>query len=170
MMEVSPKGTVPVLVLPDGQVLDESLDIMRWAFRETKNHWTESLEAQMALIHHCDTGFKPWLDRYKYHVRYLEHDRDYYRMKGELFLQGLEDRLQEQSGLFGEDDTLGDLAIMPFVRQFMFVDQKWFDAAPYPELRRWLTRWLDSVLFGQIMKKREPWVLGDEVLVIGDQF
>lgn len=171
MLAASPKGTVPVLITSGDVVVDESLDIMRWAFEQasddTKAVVLTRLDEQLALIHHNDTGFKPWLDRYKYHVRHPEQTRDYYRTKGELFLQTLEDRLATQEHLFGAHATMADMAIFPFVRQFKFVDQAWFDEAPYPATQAWLETWLTGALFKQVMTKYTPWRDGDDVVVFG---
>lgn len=161
MLEASPKGTVPVLVFEDGRVLEESVEIMQWAL-DGHAMLEVDLDAQMALVHHQDTAFKPWLDRYKYHVRYPEQTKEIYRMKGELFLQAIEDRLKKTSHLFGDRPTLSDLAIFPFIRQFMFVDKTWFDQAPYPHTRAWLQDWLTHKLFVQAMYKYSPWREDDD--------
>lgn len=167
LLACSPKGTVPVLVLPDGEVLEESLDIMDWALaRHDPGHWLpaagSAVEAQtMQLITANDTQFKPQLDRYKYAVRYPEHPAGYYRTRGEQFLQRLERRLQEHAWLLAGRPTLADVAIFPFVRQFAHVDRDWFCQAPYPRLQQWLDRLLVSPLFREVMRKYPPWRPGD---------
>ena len=53
MLALSPKGTVPVLHLHDGRVLDQSLDIMRWALvQHDPDGWLSSAptESMQALI------------------------------------------------------------------------------------------------------------------------
>ena len=76
MLALSPKGTVPVLVLPDGQVLEQSLDIMQWAFAQSADAQTWWARAQtadnQALMAVCDGHFKHHLDRYKYPQRYAD--------------------------------------------------------------------------------------------------
>jgi glutathione S-transferase len=161
MLDISPKGTVPVLQLPDGQVIDESLDIMRWTLQNNDPNTllpTESAKTTCdELIRKCDTQFKPWLDKYKYADRHPEQSAEVYRQEGEVFLARLESLLLANDMLLSEQPSLVDIAIMPFVRQFAMVDSKWFDTCPYPALRRWLNHWLATEIFQCIMKKYAPW-------------
>lgn len=172
MLQASPKGTVPVLVLPDGVVVEQSLDIMLWALGLNDPYdWLRpengSLEDMLGLIAKCDTEFKPCLDRYKYPDRYTGVDASDQREQGALWLQSLESRLRagsvaqgattEISGLFGERATLADAAIMPFVRQFAQVDRAWFDTQPWPALHAWLNAWLAAPLFSAVMTKHQVW-------------
>jgi glutathione S-transferase len=155
MLEVSPKGTVPVLVLPEGMVLDESLDIMRWALRQhDPEGWLARDDA--ALIAANDGGFKHALDRYKYPERY-DGDVAGHRACGLAFLARLDDRLSAAGQLCGPARGLADAAIMPFVRQFTAVDSAWFDAQPLPHLKAWLARHLASDLFERIMVRSASW-------------
>ena len=133
MLEASPKGTVPVLVLADGSVIDESSQIMRWALdRNDPEGWLERDDP--ALIERNDGSFKHDLDRYKYPDRHdsnaLEH-----RQRGMEFLSLLDARLAEHAHLCGSQRGMADAAIMPFVRQFAGVDSEWFAAQPIPHLR-----------------------------------
>ena len=160
MLKASAKGTVPVLVLPDGRVIDESVDVMRWALvRSDPDHWWhEDLESETEdLVQQNDFVFKKFLDRYKYADRYPEHPRSYYRNKGEGFLQLLEQKLTVGSYLLTGKPTFADVAIFPFVRQFAFVDKAWFDQAPYPKLQGWLQVFLVSDLFLSVMTKFPRW-------------
>ncbi|MCF5714868.1 MULTISPECIES: glutathione S-transferase [Pseudomonas syringae group] len=156
MLERSPKGTVPVLVLEDW-VIEQSLDIMRWALaQQDPDDWLLANDPQgptqiAALITENDEVFKLHLDRYKYSVRYPEHSPQHYREQGEVFLQILEHRLQSQRFLVSEHLTLADVAIAPFIRQFCFVDPEWFEQSLYPALRAWLQRLLRSELFAVVM-------------------
>lgn len=158
MLAISPKGTVPVLQLADGTVLEESLDITLWALRKADPAQllpaADELPETLALIAENDGNFKHWLDRYKYAVGYPEHSPEYYRQQGEIFLQNLEQRLNQNTYLSGAQVTLSDIAIVPFVRQFAFVDKAWFDAADYPALQRWLEDWLASDVFLRVMAKQ----------------
>lgn len=135
LLQASPKATVPVLVLPDGTVLEQSLDIMRWALacNDPAGWLTPSLgdEAGMlALIAECDGPFKQALDRCKYPSRYPEADAALARARAVEWLQGLEARLAEQPFLFGTQVALADMAIAPFVRQFAGIDADWWAAQP----------------------------------------
>jgi glutathione S-transferase len=160
MLERSPKGTVPVLVLDD-QVLEQSLDIMRWALAQNDPHdWSMTCDSpaqqQIAeLIAENDSTFKTDLDRYKYAVRYPEFSQEHYRTQGEVFLSKLEGLLAEREYLITDHLTLADIALAPFVRQFCGVDPEWFWQSPYPRLQGWLQRFLDSELFKQAMVKHK---------------
>lgn len=168
MLELSPKGTVPVLQLPDGDVLDESYDIMLWALAQhDPNNWHEpSYQDDIAaLIKKNDDEFKYWLDRYKYSVGYPEHSEEYYRNKGEEFLAYLEALLEKNRYLLADHTTLADMGVFPFIRQFAFVDKGWFDQSPYPKLQVWLQEQLDSGLFKGVMFKYGQWKAGDEPVV-----
>lgn len=168
MLEYSPKGTVPVLVLQNKQVIDESLDIMTWALEQNdpENYLkAEKMGDIRALIAENDGEFKLALDRYKYADRYPEYTEAEYRAQGELFLSQLEERLQSHKFLFGEKACLADIAIFPFIRQFAHVDLNWFESSQYLHLNRWLADYKESSLFLQIMVKYPAWKAGDEPLI-----
>ena len=161
MIDISPKATVPVMQLPDGTVIDESLDIALWALEQQDPSnllgSLAQLSDMLSLINDNDNDFKGWLDQYKYADRYPEQTPEYYREQGEMFLEKLENRLSHHPYLFGVEIRLADIAIMPFVRQFAHVDKKWFDAADYPFLQNWLQSWLASDSFEGIMHKHPKW-------------
>ena len=171
MLDLSPKGTVPILLLPDGQVIEESLNIMSWAL--TKNDpedWRQikavvnqkkSATNMSALIAFNDGEFKYWLDRYKYADRHPECTPEYYRTQALLFLSQLEQLLSQNDFLLGNAISLADVAIMPFIRQFASVDPNWFEQTNYPLLQQWLKAFLDSNLFSRIMQKYKPWQAQD---------
>ena len=165
MLALSPKGEVPVLQLED-QVIDESIDIMRWALPEDDD-WLafepEQLSIMDDLIRRCESEFKPWLDRYKYADRHPEYTEAYSRGQGERFLHELEARLKQEDYLFGSCLSFADIALMPFVRQFAHVDIKWFENSEYVRLVEWLERLKASELFLSIMAKYPQWHEGDEV-------
>jgi len=163
MLSLSAKGTVPVLQLGE-MVIDESLDIINWALQQSDpDCWmrAEFQVGQQQLIAENDTQFKFWLDRYKYWDRYPEQSQHYYRVQAQQFLQQLEDLLIENEFIFCRQITLADIAIFPFIRQFAYVDKTWFDAAPYPNLQRWLEYLLSSPLFVEVMCKLPPWQQAD---------
>ena len=160
LLSISPKGTVPVLVLSDTQTIDESLDIIDWALdRQDVDGWLSAdIDLTKALIVENDTVFKASLDAYKYPERNPENTQVEHRAVGEVFLQKLEARLETSDGLFGSLPTLADIAIFPFVRQFRGVDIAWFEASPYIQLNAWLTTLIESELFVSIMQKHPTYV------------
>ena len=168
MLAISPKGTVPVLRLADGAVIDESRDIMVWALEQQDPQGlldATVLDQANALIEQNDNAFKYWLDRYKYADRHVEMTQAEYRQRGEGFLQVLESLLESRAYLLGDAPTIADIGVMPFVRQFAHVDRDVFSQLPYPNLQRWLQGWLAHPLFLQTMIKLPVWQEGDEVVV-----
>ena len=167
MLEASPKGTVPVLVLQSGEVIDESLDVMFWALgQDDPNGWLTPLQGSddevRALIAENDGPFKAHLDRYKYPTRYDGVDQMNERAGGLAFLEKLNARLESQPFLFGDQFSIADAAIAPFVRQFANTDRAWFDALPLKHLQDWLSRILGSESFLQVMDKYPVWQTGME--------
>ncbi len=167
LIAVSSKATVPVLVLPDGGVIDESLDIMRWALaRHDPSGWIDRIDE--ALIETNDGPFKHHLDRTKYLARYParypdRHGDDpiVHRDACIDLLAPIEDRLTRSPYLCDSEPGLTDMAILPFVRQFALIDRDGFDALPMPHLRGWLDRFLVSPLFEAVMLRLDPWSAGD---------
>ena len=157
MLQVSPKATVPVLVLANGNVIDESIDIMLFAL---KNHalGANIHAACRALILENDTSFKLALDSYKYPERFPHDTQKNYRTQGEVFLKKLESLLSENSYLLQSTPSLADIAIFPFIRQFAAVDSAWFEQSDYSKLRTWLNHWVNSDLFKSIMTKNPTFV------------
>ncbi|MFJ1341005.1 glutathione S-transferase [Pseudomonas caricapapayae] len=158
LLELSPKGTVPVLSAGD-QVLEESLDIMRWALaRHDPQDWLlradpQGAQAADALIERNDRVFKVQVNLYKYAERYPQHSREYYRTQAEAWLAELDERLAQRAYLFADHPSLADAALLPLMRQFAGVEPDWFASAPYPHLRAWLQGWLESALFRAIMAR-----------------
>lgn len=168
MLAISPKGTVPVLQLVDGTVIEESTEIMIWALEQQDPQGlldAEVLQQANALIDKNDNEFKYWLDRYKYADRHTDMTQTEYRQKGEIFLQVLEELLTKNPYLLGKTVTIADIGIMPFVRQFAHVDRDIFYSLPYPNLQRWLQDWLQHPFFLQTMTKFQPWQDGDEAVI-----
>lgn len=157
MLALSPKGTVPVLALVDGGVLEQSLDIVQWAFGENdpEQWWMRAQSpANLELLGACDERFKHHLDRYKYPERFDEADRALQRNAAvDALLKPLEARLQCTPQLGGESPCATDIAIFPFVRQFAAVEPAWFGTQPLPALRTWLSDWLAHPLFEAAMTR-----------------
>jgi glutathione S-transferase len=164
LLALSPKGTVPVLWLPgaaDGGVLEQSLDIMEWAFAQTADAQTWWARAQTSsnqqLQAICDGAFKHHLDRYKYPQRYADaQDRAHHQTQAlALLLEPLNQALHSTGLLGGTTPCAADIGIFPFVRQCAAVDPTWFEALPLPHLQAWLAGWLDHPLFALAMKKMD---------------
>ena len=155
MMEISPKGTVPVLLLADGTVIEESLEIMQhvlgWNLSEEEAHWVER----------NDEEFKFHLDRYKYPNRYDDVDEMEQRTLASAYLNDLDARLGEGPAFAAQ---LND-ALFPFVRQFANHDRGWFDAQPWANVHAWLAHHLESEEFKRCMKKEKQWFEGTEITV-----
>jgi glutathione S-transferase len=170
LLEVSPKGTVPVLIDRNGRVFDESIDIMFWALlQHDPEKWLMpeqgSVAQMLELVDKCDRGFKYHLDRYKYPNRYENTEAIVHRAEGYLYLEMLNARLREMRYLFGNRVALADMAIGPFVRQFAHADLGWFNEQPLPHLQAWLTEFVDSEIYSRIMQKYPKWESGNECVV-----
>lgn len=173
MLALSPKGTVPVLQLADGRVLDESLDIMRWALAQADpDGWLVQGDAAQTkvLIDVNDGPFKTWLDRYKYPDRYQAPTTPSAAQCRQhavaLLLQPLNERLAVTPCLLGASLSLADIALFPFVRQFAMVDADWFERSALSAVQAWLRRLTRSDLFSAVMPKLAPWQAGDPVTVL----
>ena len=165
MLEVSPKGTVPVLVLPDGRVIEQSLEVMLHALKtRDADGWLQptdgTLEQMLALIERNDEFFKPALDRSKYPDRYSEEQVAEATRVADEWLGSLDQRLADTGYLFGLNPSLADMALRSFVRQFAAIDKDKWAAKPWPHLQAWLQRFLDSALFAEVMETHPVWVPG----------
>ena len=142
MMEISPKGTVPVLLLENGIVIEESLEIMQhvinWKLDDNERYW----------INRNDNEFKYHLDRYKYPNRYDNVDHSVHRKAASEFLNDLDENIPE--------GNLSD-SIFPFVRQFANHDREWFDNQEWKYIHKWLEGNLQSIEFSTCMKKYKQW-------------
>ena len=176
MLAASPKGTVPVLLLPGGEVIEQSLDIMLWALRlNDPQQWLTpkgaALEDMLALVTGNDGAFKQSLDRYKYPNRYPDELAEEsanssaieakafavtHRTQCATWLEGLEARLAG-GWLCGPNASLADMALLPFVRQFAHTDASWFASQPWPRLQAWLAAFETSALYLAVMEKRPSW-------------
>lgn len=169
MVLASPKATVPVLILPEGTVLEQSWHIVEWALThpraggEAHTCWHSAQIAEnQHLLQLNDGEFKHHLDRYKYPERFeaIEHPEHAVQLKTlhrekavTLFLEPLEQRLSQNACLGGAQLGATDIGIFPFVRQFAAVDPAWFEALPLEQVKRWLDQCLNSELFAAAMQK-----------------
>jgi glutathione S-transferase len=191
MLAASPKATVPVLVLSPSQganavVLEESLEIMLWALGQSdplnllripvlKSHTVSSevkpstkLTDILHLISVFDDEFKTCLEAYKCAKRYHESNLDDCRQACEVYLQNLEQRLSKHRYLFDENESLADVALLPFIRQFARIERQWYLQSPYPALKHWLNQYLQSPMFTKVMAKYPLWSPEQDVVEFGD--
>ncbi len=160
MIAASPKATVPVLILPDDRIIDESLDIMLHVLGINDPYgWLDSelLHDGLEMIKATETQFKPHLDQYKYASREEDPRPEYHRQIAGEFLYALDARLATSRFLSGEKMLLADAAILPFVRQFAQTDRPWFDDQKWSNLHRWLKAFEGSDLRLSVMNKYPAW-------------
>lgn len=166
MLQASPKGTVPVMVLAENEVIDESVDIISWALAQhDPQGWLDYNEATLADMHalvaQTERDFKSNLDSYKYNYRRADDprraERNSYRANCVAFLELLEKRLIQTEWLVSDRQSYVDVALFPFVRQFANVEPNWFAEQPLPRLQRWLAVQLASELFTGVMLKHPVW-------------
>ena len=168
MLQYSAKGTVPVLILQDGKVIDESLDVIDWALNlNDPDDWQRSKDKEKTkeLIKINDGEFKYHLDRYKYSKRYDNEDPEFHRKKCLEFIESINNELNNSEYIFDDNISYADIVLLPFIRQFRIADIEWFDSLPYDNLKKWLSSFLDSSLLNSIMKKYDLWKEGDKSIV-----
>lgn len=164
MLTASPKGTVPVLILNESQVIDESLDIMIWALTQSdpnnllRSIQPENLTLMLDFLSNHDQQFTQHLSLYKQAKRYHKASLDSDREQCEVFINTLEQRLNQHSFIMGSHPSIVDYAILPFVRQFSKVERQWFLQAPYPKLQQWLNNHIQSTVFSKSMVKYPLWL------------
>ena len=166
MLELSPKGTVPVFILED-KIIDESYDIINWVIEESNifdnNLETEQIELTESLIKKFDDEFKHHLDRYKYATRYENTDSDFHRAACLKILVDLETMASNDKWIFGENLNKLDISILPFIRQFRIANLEWFDSLEeISRVRKILNNYLNSEEFKKTMFKYDEWQLGAE--------
>ena len=175
MITASPKATVPVLVLANGSVIEESLAVMLWALNETdpddllQSQHEQNLTAMLKLIECFDDEFKTCLEQYKCAKRYQEKNIIECRERCELFIKVLEERLTINSFLMSNKESLADIAILPYIRQFARIERQWYLQSPYPKVRLWLNNYLQSPMFTKEMAKYPLWLDNHEVVLFGEK-
>ena len=163
MIEDSPKATVPILVVSPLLVIEESLEVMLWVLGNNdpsnllKSDDEHQLNEMLALIYRFDNAFKSALEDYKCAKRYREDNINEQRAVCEVFIKELEQRLSQHAFVFGDEETLVDIAILPFIRQFARVERPWYVQSDYPNVKRWLNRYLQHAMFSKVMAKFPLW-------------
>lgn len=173
LLAISPKGTVPVLLLNDSSVIEESIDIMLWALQQNDPNnllfsgQPTAFPDMLTLIDRNDNEFVTSLESYKTAARYHDSSEAYYRQQCEQFINVLEQRLTAQHFLMGTRPSLADYALLPFIRQFSRVNRRWFLNAPYPNLQHWLTTHYKNPLYSKAMTLYPQWVDNHEEFLFG---
>ena len=163
MLEISPKGTVPVLILDDGRVIDESIEIIEWCIKKKKNIFTETLNNDQELftedaIKLFDEKFKFHLDRYKYATRYEDVDEILHRESCVEILKTMENKISNKIFFYTDYLNKIDICILPFIRQFRIANPEWFDHhIELPKVQKWLDNFLKSSILEEIMVSHEVW-------------
>lgn len=178
MLKASPKGTVPILVLSASKVIDESLDVMLWSLNQSDPdnllfndqrgqglHETANLSDLLRFIQVYDDEFKACLERYKCAKRYHEANLHECRQACEVYIKDIEQRLGEHTYVYGEDESLADIAIFPFIRQFAKVERQWYVQSSYTNVKRWLNAYLQSAMFNKVMAPYPIWQEGSEPVI-----
>jgi len=176
MLALSPKGTVPVLVLDaasENRVIDESLAIMLWALKRNDPENllyaqdADALAEMLQVIDENDNVFTPLLKQYKRAKRFHGDDEEQCRLLCEPFIQGLEHRLSQHEFFMGATPSLLDYALLPFIRQFSRVNRQLYINGPYTHLQRWLNHHLQSRLYAKAMFKYPLWLDNHEECILG---
>ena len=167
LYKISPKGTVPVLCFQDGNVIDESINIMKWANNLIgKEHLLiTDKNIQYEIIEGNDKKFKPSLDKYKYFDRYPENSQDYYQEECVKYLLNMDKLLQKNNYIMGKKIQFVDIALFPFIRQFRAVNIEWFRGV-FENIYVWYKKISNSQLFLMIMKKYDFWDNKNNPLII----
>tara|TARA_B100001250_G_scaffold314257_1_gene276429 strand:+ start:222 stop:830 length:609 start_codon:yes stop_codon:yes gene_type:complete len=163
LYKISSKATVPVLHNIDGNIIDESIDIMKWALNNGSDIY--KIDKQLSSIKLIDKDFKFWLDKYKYYERFPQESQYYYREKASAILTSIEKSLNDNSYILGSNFQLVDIAIFPLIRQFINVDIDWFEES-FKNIYQWYKKINESSIFNSVMKKYEIWEEGKEPLLI----
>lgn len=185
MLQASPKGTVPVVVLSNGKVIEESLEVMLWVLNESDpgdllhkhSHRINavhndtvaenSLANMLIFIDEFDRGFKTALEQYKCAKRYKENNLAECRQLCEGYIQRLEEALNQHLYITSDQESLVDIALLPFIRQFARVERQWYLQSPYPKLKQWLNSYLQSPMFTKVMAKYPLWQESKERVLFG---
>ncbi|MFK5912854.1 MAG: glutathione S-transferase [Woeseiaceae bacterium] len=176
MVIASAKAEVPVLVLPDSSVIDQSLDVMIWALKNSDpddlllSNQSNAFEDMLDFIYRSDNEFVDNLKKYKAASRYHDETEIHCREQCEVFISELELRLTKHDYLMGNSASLADYAILPFIRQFSRVDRKWYLQAPYLKLQLWLDKHYQNPMFSKVMKKYPQWLESKEDVLFGCDF
>ena len=169
MLDVSPKGTVPVLIL-DETVIDESVDIIDWVIKKRNIFVGNITESQISLTNKIidifDNKFKHHLDRYKYSSRYENEDPLFHRNECKKILLEVNGLISDKDYFFSNEFNKIDISILPFLRQFRIADAKWFDEdMNIPRIHKYLHKFLQSKLLEDVMVNIKEWKEGSDIKI-----
>ncbi len=161
-LAVSEHATVPSLVISEDKFLDESWDIAKWAIQQhDPDNWAgknnEYLQEAEMLVETNDYSFQEDLGHYQHAEDHPQHPVEYYRQRCEEFLEELNGMLEQQNFLLADTVTIADIAVFPFIREFVRVDQHWFEESPYQALQRWFFYLLDTQWYAEASRKYDIW-------------
>ena len=156
LLNISPKGTVPVLYINQNTILEESMDIIKWTLVNESVLYIKARDKQNTMIDRNDNDFKYWLDRYKYYDKYPDKDKEHYRNMFSDIVMGYNEILEQQKYLVSNDIQIADIALFPFIRQFANVDKIWFEKT-FDNIAIWLDRIMQSKLYISVMDKYPLW-------------
>lgn len=165
LLRLGGRSSVPQMICEQGVRYPESMDIICWAMarKQNANIYSKPQEREIAAwLFQTDHRFKFWLDKYKYADRHPDFSQEYYRSQGERFLRRLESKLSKQAFLLGDEMSMADVLVFPFIRQFRGVDNTWFDQSQYTSVKLWLNQIIEDKTFEKVMIKLPPWQEGDE--------
>ena len=168
-LKTSKKGTVPILILSENHILEESLDIIFWSLNNSRNfnsNFVDNIDKKIwSLIKYLDKTFKNNLDKYKYNTRFSDCDKILYRNKNIDFLSELNEILKKSSFIYSNKISFVDYIIFPFIRQFRNVNIKWFENLNLKFLNKWFSIISNSAEFNDIMKKYKTWDPNDKPII-----
>ena len=168
LIKNSKNKTVPLLILKNGEIIEESLDIILWTLSNSKKSDLKKFfpnnlkEEILNIIRENDQEFKFHLDRFKYTSRFDKKDKDYHFYEAQNIIKKwnflLKDTPKRNSWLVGENETIADWCIWPFVRQFKIAcEHQKIDNHFDDSMIRWLNYFETNNNYKDVMNKYEIW-------------
>lgn len=160
MLDISPKGTVPVLLYPNGEFLEESADVVKVLVPASD----VPVKPMLKLI---TDEFVPSLVRFKYHDRYEGNDRELEASRliqsmQNMFLWCSDGLLHQQTDAYTQLDVL----LLPLLRQLYKADEVWFaDNAP-DIIHAYVLNFMQSDMHAVVMQKHPVWVPDQSPVII----
>jgi glutathione S-transferase len=173
MLAISPKATVPVLQLPNGQVIDESLDIMYWALKQNDPLGLINLDPHQQQVGEPILKIIPKLNKaireYKFIDKFPEINEIESEKKLLVFLNDFEGLLEQQAYIVGAQHKIYDYALFPFVRQVVSHNRKLLEENDLYKLLKWHDKIICSEPFISVMNKYKMWEEGISAIYFPDK-